>query len=91
MIFGTPTSQTRCARYTSVGYSYCFVVANIGEPKLYEVLYRTHCKVPYDVSTCNVRKTAWLRILLDELLILHLVKSFPVLFGTHRFITVLLC
>jgi hypothetical protein len=29
MIFGTPTSQTTCARYTSVDYSYYFVIASL--------------------------------------------------------------
>jgi hypothetical protein len=29
MIFRTPTSQTTCAQYTSVDYSYCFVIASL--------------------------------------------------------------
>jgi len=29
MMFRTPTSQTTCAQYASVDYSYCFVIASL--------------------------------------------------------------
>jgi len=39
-------------------------------------------------GNCIQSLTTWSRVLLEKLMVTHLVKKFPVFYGTRRFITI---